>query len=219
MMEFFYLYDPLCGWCYGAAPALVKLELEAGALVRPLATGLFAGDGRAMTPEFAAYAWKNDQRIAEMTGQVFSEAYREKVLGNPNGRFDSTEATRALTAVHLTEPVKELEALHRIQLLRYADGSDSSDPAILLDTLRDLDLGEAADLLEANDPSIAEAMETRKAMAQQLMAGLGLQGVPALVRLEDNNKVSAIPNSVLYESPETLAERLGLPRDAQDAIP
>ncbi|MFC7551706.1 hypothetical protein ACFQU7_04410 [Pseudoroseomonas wenyumeiae] len=46
-----------------------------------------------MTPDFAEYAWKNDQRIAQLTGQVFSEAYREKVLGNPAGRFDSTAAT------------------------------------------------------------------------------------------------------------------------------
>jgi putative protein-disulfide isomerase len=218
MHEFFYLYDPLCGWCYGATPAVVKLELVPSVVLHPLATGLFAGDERRMTPDFAAYAWKNDQRIAEMTGQVFSDAYRERVLGNPEGRFDSTAATRAVTAVHLTEPARELEAAHRIQSLRYADGRDNTDPAELLSVLRDLGLDEAVAALEANASEIDDAVERRKAKAQQLMTGLGIRGVPALVRLQEGNKVSAVPNGVLFEDPAQLAERLGLPPDAEDAI-
>jgi putative protein-disulfide isomerase len=218
MHEFFYLYDPLCGWCYGAIPAVVKLELVPSVVLHPLATGLFAGDERQMTPDFAAYAWQNDQRIAEMTGQTFSETYREKVLGNPEGRFDSTAATRAVTAVHLTEPARELEALHRIQSLRYVEGGDNTDPAELLRVLRDLGMDEAVALLEADGPEIDDAVERRKAMAQQLMDGLGIRGVPALVRLQEGNKVSAMPNSVLFEDPAALVERLGLPPEAEEAI-
>jgi putative protein-disulfide isomerase len=217
MIEFFYLYDPLCGWCYGATPAVVKLELEPSVMVHPLATGLFAGGGRSMTPDFAEQAWKNDQRIAEMTGQVFSETYREQVLANSARRFDSTAATRAITAVHLTEPAEELETLHRIQLLRYVDGGDSTDPVALLALLRDLGLEEAAALLEADDPGIDEAMATRKAMAEKLMAGLGLRGVPALLRLDDGRPVP-LPNTVLFDNPATLAQRLGLRPDAEDDI-
>jgi putative protein-disulfide isomerase len=217
MIEFFYLYDPLCGWCYGATPAVVKLELEPSVMVHPLATGLFAGGGRSMTPDFAEQAWKNDQRIAEMTGQVFSETYREQVLANPARRFDSTAATRAITAVHLTEPAEELETLHRIQLLRYVDGGDSTDPVALLALLRDLGLEEAAALLEADDPGIDEAMATRKAMAEKLMAGLGLRGVPALLRLDDGRPVP-LPNTVLFDNPATLAQRLSLRPDAEDDI-
>lgn len=217
MIEFLYLYDPLCGWCYGAAPAVVKLELEPSVMLRPLATGLFSGGDRRMTPEFADYAWKNDQRIAQLTGQTFSEAYREKVLGNPGGRFDSAAATRAITAVHLTEPAEELEALHRIQLLRYVDGGDNTDPAVLLDLLRDLGLEEAVALLEADDPAIEEAVQTRKTMAERLMQRLGIQGVPALVRLDGGQPV-VLPNTVLFDNPATLAERLGLRPDAEDDI-
>ena len=217
MIEFFYLYDPLCGWCYGAAPAVVKLELEPSVMLRPLATGLFAGGDRRMTPDLAAHAWRNDQRIAQMTGQVFSEAYREKVLGDPAGRFDSTAATRAITAVHLTDPAEELEALHRIQLLRYVDGGDNTDPATLLGLLRDLGLDEAVVLLEAGDPSIDEAMATRKAMAERLMQRLGIQGVPALLRMDAGEPVP-LPNGILFDNPATLAQRLGLRPDAEDDI-
>lgn len=69
-----YLFDPLCGWCYGAAPVLGALAQQPGIRVELLPTGLFAGDGaRAMDNEFAAYAWSNDQRIERLTGQPFSE--------------------------------------------------------------------------------------------------------------------------------------------------
>jgi putative protein-disulfide isomerase len=217
MVEFFYLYDPLCGWCYGAAPAVVKLELEPDAVVHPLATGLFSGGGRSMTEDFAIHAWSNDQRIGVMTGQVFSDSYKEKVLGDRAGRFDSAEATRALTAVHLTEPAEELETLHRIQMLRYVEGRDIADPALLVATLRDLGLEEAAALLEADDPKIDEAVATRSAMARQLMQGLGIQGVPALVRMRDGHPV-AVPNGALFGPAEELLASLGLRPDAEEDI-
>jgi putative protein-disulfide isomerase len=218
MQEFLYLFDPLCGWCYGAAPAVVRLEMHPGVRLHPLPTGLFMGGGREMTPDFAAYAWSNDQRIAQMTGQAFSEAYRHHVLGDAEGRFDSTAPTRALTAVHLTEPARELEALHRIQTLRYVDGRDNTDEPRLVRVLTDLGLAEAAALLESADPSIEEAIARRRGMAEQVMSGLGLRGVPALVRLEEGGRVSAIPNAVLLEDPAGLAERLGLPPAAEDSI-
>jgi protein-disulfide isomerase-like protein with CxxC motif len=36
-----YLFDPLCGWCYGATPTLSALLEEPGITVKLLPTGLF----------------------------------------------------------------------------------------------------------------------------------------------------------------------------------
>ncbi|MFC7551707.1 hypothetical protein ACFQU7_04415 [Pseudoroseomonas wenyumeiae] len=119
--------------------------------------------------------------------------------------------------MHLTEPAKELEALHRIQLLRYVDGQDNTDPAQLLSVLRDLGLDEAVALLESDDPGLDEAMATRQAMAEKLMQGLGIRGVPALVRLEEGRPVP-LPNAILFDDPTTLPVRLGLRPDAEDDI-
>ena len=52
------LFDPLCGWCYGAAPALHRLRDVEGFSVELAPTGLFSGAGaRPMDASFAAYAW------------------------------------------------------------------------------------------------------------------------------------------------------------------
>ncbi len=76
-----YLMDPFCGWCYGASPALQALRAEPGIQITIAPTGLFAGDGsRPMNAEFARFAWTNDQRIASLTGQRFTEAYRTQLL-------------------------------------------------------------------------------------------------------------------------------------------
>lgn len=66
-----YLFDPLCGWCYAAAPALNYLQGVEGIEVALAPTGLFAGAGaRPMDAQFAAYAWANDQRIQQLTGSL-----------------------------------------------------------------------------------------------------------------------------------------------------
>ena len=76
-----YLFDPLCGWCYAAAPALNYLQGVEGIEVALAPTGLFAGAGaRPMDAQFAACAWANDQRIQQLTGQLFTQAYRDHIL-------------------------------------------------------------------------------------------------------------------------------------------
>ena len=55
-----------------------------------------------MDAQFSAYAWANDQRIQQLTGQPFTQAYRDHILGAANARFDSGPATLAQTAVAQT---------------------------------------------------------------------------------------------------------------------
>ncbi|MDG6829004.1 hypothetical protein [Glaesserella parasuis] len=67
-MKIYYLFDPLCGWCYGASATLQKLnEIYPLALVP---TGLFYQSGRKMDADFARYAWDNDQRLHIVPSQL-----------------------------------------------------------------------------------------------------------------------------------------------------
>jgi putative protein-disulfide isomerase len=176
------LFDPLCGWCYGASPVMQRLGQDSGIALELAPTGLFAGEGaRALDAGFADYAWSNDMRIEKLTGQRFTEAYRTRVLGQPGGRFDSTAATLALTAVALTAPQSELETLKRLQEARYVHGLDTCAMPVVLKLLRDAGLDAAADRLAANDAGLLAANAGRIRKARSLMQSLGVQGVPALV--------------------------------------
>ena len=177
-----YLFDPLCGWCYAAAPALKFLQAQEGVEVVLAPTGLFAGAGaRPMDAQFAAYAWANDQRIQQLTGQPFTQAYRDKILGAEGGRFDSGPATLALTAVAQTAPERELDALHALQHARYVDGRDNTDPAVIAEVLRALGLQQAATLALSPDTALQRATADRTATAQAMLRAVGARGVPQLV--------------------------------------
>ena len=177
-----YLYDPLCGWCYGAMPKL-SLLAQAPAIHLTLApTGLFQGPGaRTMDERFAAYAWTNDQRIAALTRQEFSPTYRDKVLGALSSSFDSGPATIALTAVAIAAPQRELEVLKAVQASRYVDGSDVTSLAVLADILTRLGLKDVARRLSSPDTELRNSVEARVAAAQHEMKAFGARGVPTLI--------------------------------------
>ena len=171
-----YLFDPLCGWCYGASPSIAQLAQQH--TIRLLPTGLFSQTGRTMSPEFARHAWENDQRIAQISGALFSSAYRENILNQPSA-FDSFPALVALTAIAQTAPEQELTALQRIQAARYADGQDITDYAILADLLREQGLPQAA--AQLSNSRTHEQAQQRIAAGQALAQKLGANGVPQLV--------------------------------------
>ncbi len=166
-------------------------------------TGLFARPDAPRMADFAAHAWANDQRIAALTGQSFSAAYRAQVLGDRDGRLDSGPATLALTAVSLTAPDQEPVALRAIQLARYDEGRDVTDIQTLADILRDQGLEAAARLLTANANTLRSANDARIKAAQSLMQRLGAQGVPTLAA---GHRV--IPSNLLWGAPDALSTAL-----------
>ncbi|MDT3377430.1 DsbA family protein [Labrys neptuniae] len=202
-----YLFDPLCGWCYGASPMLQRLR-AAGVSVSPAPTGLFTGSGaRPMDAGFAAYAWSNDQRIERLTGQPFTEAYRNQVLDAENGLFDSGPATLALSAVALAEPERELDALAAIQAGRYVQGLDTTSLACLVAILREAGFPAAADRLATPDEALLAANRARIAQGRALMASLGAKGVPALVTRQDGRQ-RLIASNALFGSFDNLVSHL-----------
>lgn len=180
--EITYLFDPLCGWCYGAMPKLAALARAPNIALKLAPTGLFsAGGARTMDASFAAYAWANDQRIAELTGQKFSPAYREKILGAHGALFDSGPATLALTAVAIEAPEREHHALQAIQIGRYVDGRDVTSLEVLADIVAGLGFPAASSRISSPDTGLRETTNARVAAARRDMQSFGVRGVPALI--------------------------------------
>ena len=204
-----YLLDPLCGWCYAAAPALNYLQGVEGIEVALAPTGLFAGAGaRPMDAQFAAYAWANDQRIQQLTGQPFTQAYRDRILGAANGRFDSGPATLALTAVAQTALERELEALHALQHARYVEGRDNADPAVIADVLCSLGLQAAAAVLHEPHDALRAALLERVASARATMQLLGAQGVPQLAVAGQGGALQPVGGDALLGPRDALLARV-----------
>ncbi|WP_115563297.1 DsbA family protein [Xanthomonas arboricola] len=203
-----YLFDPLCGWCYGAASTISALATAPGIAVQLQPSGLFAGKGaRAMDDQFAAFAWANDQRIEHLTGQRFTERYRQQVLVDRQHQFDSGAATLALTAVSLVAPAQQLTTLTAIQQARYVDGKDVTTTAGLVRLLEDLHLADAATRLAQADAELLAVDRMRIEGAQALMREFGVQGVPTFIA-ESGGKRWQIDAHAAYTDPGAFVRQL-----------
>ncbi|MFL6682385.1 MAG: DsbA family protein [Burkholderiaceae bacterium] len=202
-----YVFDPLCGWCYGAIQAVSVLSGSPAVQLHLMPSGLFSGPGaRPMDDAFAAYAWSNDQRIERLTGQHFSERYRGQVLADHDQMFDSGPASVALTAVALTAPRRELDALKAIQRARFVDGLDVTRLETLAALLHAHDLDHAAALLVEPASKLLDAHLARVDHAQALLQACGARGVPAFI-LEEGGRPKLLDGSSLYANPHALLEQ------------
>jgi putative protein-disulfide isomerase len=201
--RFIYLFDPLCGWCYGASAGVDTLASRPGVSVELLPTGLFSGAGaRALDGGMTSHIWTADQRIAELTGAAFTERYRDQILAGTSP-LDSGPATLALTAVSLSAPAREYEALNAIQKARYVEGRDITNPVILAEVLAGLDLAGAAAMIAEPPATLLDADQERVTRARALMQRFGLNGVPALVR-DDGRDLALADAGALYRNPLSL---------------
>lgn len=203
-----YLFDPLCGWCYGATPALERLGAQEDFSIDLVPSGLFAGEGAfPMNAAFAAHAWEADQRIAKLSGQCFSDEYRANVLEGSASKVDSGAATLALTAVRLSAPEREFETLKAIQRARYVEGRDNGDAAVIGEVLSGLGLADAAARFDAQDEELLAANGARIAEGRAEMRRYGVSGVPTLiVHTGQGGKLAS--SSMLYGDPDALAAAL-----------
>lgn len=203
-----YLFDPLCGWCYGAGPAVAALMAAEGVSIEIAPTGLFSGPGAfAMTAEFAAHVWSMDQRVAQMTGQEYSTDYRRNILQGGRGMVDSSAATLALTAVHLTAPEREFEALRAIQHARYVGGRDNGTASVIASVLGDIGLTAAHGRLVTPDEELLAANAARMDAAQSQLRRFGARGVPTLIAAI-GDQVRMVDSAALYGDANTLIATL-----------
>lgn len=201
-MEFIYLFDPLCGWCYGASPAIRRLaqrfKLEA------FATGLFADTGRTADSGFAEYAWENDMRIQALTGQAFGENYRRNVLQN-GGEFNSRALSEACYALIGHRPEQWTADLALLQKARYEDGMDTSQRQTVSRILKDNGLGAIADVMATQENTDRTTAWIRQ--GQALAQRFGVQGVPLLIARTEHG-FTVIPGQLLYRDIDGIEENI-----------
>lgn len=208
-----YIFDPLCGWCYASAPALSWLAKTYPEQLQLLPSGLFSDDGaRTLNAQWASHAWANDQRIASLTGQTFSEQYHQ--LLQSQARFDSQSMNRALTVFHDFSSAAEAGLLHALQEARYVRGLDTAKSEVVASiaieyaSLHQIELDENnfARQLSA-DAGLSAQTAQRIAAVQQLMNRIGVAGVPLLLATV-GEKTHVINGYDLYSGPESISKAL-----------
>jgi putative protein-disulfide isomerase len=216
-MTLHYIHDPLCGWCYGAAP-LVQAA-RAVVSVRPHGGGMMSGSRlQPVTPELRDYVMPHDRRIAGLTGQPFGEAYFNGLLRDGSAVFDSTPPIAAMLAADAMAG-RGLDLLSRLQTAHYVEGRRIAERDVLVGMATGIGLAPAV-FARQLDAAAGEPVRAHLAETRRLMAQVGAQGFPTFV-LERDGIMTVVELGEFIGRPEKLVawlkDRGAAPAEAQAA--
>lgn len=173
-LEFVYVGDPMCSWCWGFAPALEELDSRYSIPLRVVMGGLRTGSQAnpmdEQTRQQLADYW---QGVAQRTGQPFTTASLER----DGWSYDTESSCRAVVAMRELAPHQTLRWVARLHRAFYVEGVDITDISVfpkLLDGF-DAEPGRFAQLL--GDDAIVERTQQDFAEAQRF----GVSGFPTVL--------------------------------------
>jgi putative protein-disulfide isomerase len=199
-----YIYDPLCGWCYGAAP-LVKAAREV-LRVTPHGGGMMTGTRRqSVTPQLREFVKPHDARIAQLSGQPFGVDYRDELLRDTTAVFDSEPPTAAMLAAEALAG-RGLDMLAQLQIAHYVEGRRIADRGVLIDVAAGLGL-ETDRFAAALNRQSGEVVQAHILQTRAFMARVGAQGFPSFV-LESEGLFQSIDFAGHLGKPQAFQEWL-----------
>lgn len=201
-----YIHDPLCGWCYGAAPLVAAAR--AVMPVQAHGGGMMAGrNRRRVDAQLRDYVMPHDHRIAQMTGQAFGEPYFNGLLCDTDAVFDSAPPTAAVLAVQaLKGEAAGLDMLAAIQRAHYQQGRRISEVATLTELAQALGIEPAAftaELQRVEQEELANHIEA----SRELLNYVGGRGFPTFV-LQRGDTLEVLDTGRWLGKPEEWAKFL-----------
>lgn len=177
-----YVHDPLCGWCYGAAP-LVQAAREM-LRVQAHGGGMMAGAARRpVTPELRQFVMAHDLRIAQLSGQPFAPAYFDGLLCDAGAVFDSAPPITAVLAADELAGAG-LRLLARLQGAHYVQGRRVAEFGVLRELAVDIGLDGNA-FARAFEALQGAATQAHIDQSRALLRRLGRSGFPTFALERD----------------------------------
>ena len=197
-----YIYDPLCGWCYGAEPLVWAASKVDGLALRMHAGGLWPQPTR-LPAHMRQYIKQADARVGQMSGQPYGTPYLNGLLLDPELVLESRPVIAAVLAAQALDPNKALPMLRGIQHAHYERGQHVVREATLEAVAGEIGLDVAA----FTDTLKTVRVDEHIASSQELMNDVGAQGFPTFV-LQLGDDWQAVPHGRFASTPAKFAEWL-----------
>lgn len=180
-----YIYDPLCGWCFGAAPLVREARRHLPVVAH--GGGMMTGAQRQpVTSQLREYVITHDRRIARITHQPFGDAYFEGLLHDTDAIFDSAPPIAAMLAAEQLAG-RGLDLLARLQQAHYVEGRRIAENSVLIAMAADIGL-DAAAFAAALDAVSGAATASHISASRRLMNEVGAAGFPTFVLETDGQR-------------------------------
>lgn len=172
-----YVFDPLCGWCYGFSPVVRQLfeATRRRAAWDILCGGMVVGDRVGPIGRISDFLKQALPRVEGTTGVPFGEAFTTGVLEPGTLVLSSLEPSRALQAVKILARDRALTYAGLLQRALYDQGRDVTSLGVLGD------LAEEARVVGFEIEYMKT--DTYEATLEEFrtVASLGITGFPTLI--------------------------------------
>jgi len=178
-----YVYDPLCGWCYGFHPVMEKLRKRFGdrITIDVKVGGLAVGERAQPVSEGYDYIKDGLKQVEKATGIEFGRNFK-LLIEEGSYFYDSVPPCKAQKIVNEIAPEHSLNFAGTLQSALFRDGKDLNDPATYEELIEPYDI----------DPDTFktrfESDETKEALMAEFdwCRSHGATGFPTLlIKIED----------------------------------
>jgi putative protein-disulfide isomerase len=179
-----YIYDALCGWCYGFSPVMQKIydTYQDRLDFEVLSGGMISGHRIQPISGMAAYIRQASALLAEVTGVAPSQKYNSLILDAGTYLSNSLPPAIALIILKEAQPTAQVPMAHAIQCLLYEEGEDLNRVESYLPLAAGYGVGEDDFRQKFEDSAYSE-----KANAEfNQVKSWGIDGFPAVLGKRGN---------------------------------
>lgn len=209
-MRLIYVYDALCGWCYGFSktihefvanhPELEQVEVISGGMVR--------GDRIRPLSTMADYIQNAHKDVEERTGIKFGKEFLDKTLKEGTVILNSIPPAIAMGIFKRENPDEQLDFASAIQRAFYFDGLDLNNNNLYGDIAGNFGLSSEEFVQNMSDPIFRNHAEEEFIITQRW----GINGFPSVI-LEAGGQLNlmahgAVPMEMLEENFNTVLEEV-----------
>lgn len=185
-----YIFDPLCGWCYAAAPLVAAVRETPGLTLLLHGGGMLSGNARQLvSTRLRSHVMAHDQRIAQVTDLPFGDTYFNGLLRDTSAVLDSEPPIAAVLAAERIDG-RGLDMLGRLQYAHYVEGRRIADPTVLVEIAGSLGVDKAL-FAKTFGATTGEPVQRHIRESRRLLVELGAQGLPVLA-LEFEGKINLL---------------------------
>ena len=133
-----YIYDPLCGWCYGFTPIMQQLsqEFTNDFEFDVISGGMVVGRNEGPITNIAPYISEAFKNVEAATGIKFGDNFLKNRLWDADYRMSSVKPSIALEVFKSIIPAKAVDFAHDIQHAFYFDGKSLESNQTYLELIK-----------------------------------------------------------------------------------
>ncbi|GAB3545587.1 DsbA family protein [Spirosoma fluminis] len=200
-----YIYDALCGWCYGFSPVIRRFQAtHADAYdFDVLSGGMMTGARTKPIAALRSYIEQAYKSVEARTGVQFGQPYLNQILQSDTYVADSEKPGMALTLFKAIMPDRAVDFASTLQTALHRDGIDLNVDSQYGPLVDPFGIDPDEFVAHLNDPAIKEQTWAEFNLVSQY----GINGFPSVLLDTGSNLFQVTRGYVPYEQLEASINR------------